>query len=106
MKKLRYTSTPSLSCLQLYTPATSFSSVTAPSTPIPAARTKVLPTKPTKITYDVPPVKTPLTTVLNPPAVQSAMSFCAQFPIRLEFPSFGDACETADVLTFIEQCEI
>lgn len=25
--------------------------------------------------------------------------------IRLDFPSFGDSCETADVLNFIEQCQ-
>ncbi|KAI2647185.1 Transposon Tf2-9 polyprotein [Labeo rohita] len=104
MKKLRYTSTP-LPRLHTYHPATSFSSLTAPSTPIPAARTKVPPPKLTNVTYDVSPVNTPLTTVFNPPAVQSSTSFCAQPPIRLEFPTFGDVCETADVLTFIEQCE-
>ncbi|RXN04493.1 Transposon Ty3-G Gag-Pol poly [Labeo rohita] len=32
-------------------------------------------------------------------------SFCARPPIRLEFPTFGDSCETAEVLNFIEQCE-
>ncbi|KAL1273031.1 hypothetical protein QQF64_028893 [Cirrhinus molitorella] len=32
-------------------------------------------------------------------------SFCARPPIRLEFPSFSNSCETAEVLNFIEQCE-
>lgn len=32
-------------------------------------------------------------------------SFCAQPPVHLEFPSFGDSCETAEVLNFIKQCE-
>ncbi|KAL0152397.1 hypothetical protein M9458_052120 [Cirrhinus mrigala] len=32
-------------------------------------------------------------------------SFCTQPPIRLEFPTFGDSCETSDVLNFIEWCE-
>ncbi|KAL0159209.1 hypothetical protein M9458_042934, partial [Cirrhinus mrigala] len=104
MKKLQYTSTP-LPRLHTYNPATSFSSLTALNTPIPAARTKVPPPKQSNVTYDVSPVNTPLTTVLNPPAVQSSTSFCAQPPIRLELPTFGDVCETADVLTFIEQCE-
>lgn len=41
----------------------------------------------------------------NPPVVPSISSFCGRPPIRLEFPTFGESCETSDVLQFIEQCE-
>lgn len=64
-----------------------------------------MPSKPTKLMYDASWVNNPLTTMINPPAVQSATSFFAQPPIQLEFSTFGDACEKTDMLTFIEQCE-
>lgn len=35
----------------------------------------------------------------------TSSSFCGRPPICLEFLVFGDSCETADLLNFLEQCE-
>ncbi|XP_047670887.1 uncharacterized protein LOC125141425 [Tachysurus fulvidraco] len=107
MKKLRLTSTPTLARLQAYTPASSpVTPIHLPKTPVPATRAKVPPPKPTNTTYSIatPTARQP-SSELTPPAAANISSFCARPPIRLEFPTFGDACETADVLNFIEQCE-
>ncbi|XP_053367574.1 uncharacterized protein LOC128541256 [Clarias gariepinus] len=83
MKKLRLTSTPTIQRLKAYTPASPQSPVLhSPSTAITASTAK-------------------LTSSVSP----SSSSFYGRPPIRLEFPAFGDASETADVLNFIEQCE-
>ncbi|KAL0152248.1 hypothetical protein M9458_051971 [Cirrhinus mrigala] len=91
--------------LDAFTPVNSISSISTPLVPVPAPRGKVSQPKPANVTYDVTPVSTPLTSVINPPVVPSMSSFCTQPPIRLEFPTFGDSCETSDVLNFIERCE-
>ncbi len=108
MKKLRLTSTPTLSRLQAYSPASShISSVYCPQTPMPVNAKQKGPTHPAQnTTYDVtPPVHTHPPNVLTSSVMAGSSSFCARSPIRLEFPSFCESCETAEVLNFIEQCE-
>ncbi|KAL0146751.1 hypothetical protein M9458_058091 [Cirrhinus mrigala] len=107
MKKLRLTSTPTLSRLQAYSPASAhISPLQCPQKPRPVAKHKDPTCKVPNTTYDInssvhdhPP------SVLPSSVMASSSSFCARPPIRLEFPSFGDSCETAEVLNFIEQCE-
>lgn len=104
MKKLRFTSTPSHTRLQSYMPAHSISPVPDFRTPMPTSRAKLTPTQNVNATYDISSVA-PLTQVPNIPVVHSISSFCGRPPIRLDFPTFGDSCETSEVLNFIEQCE-
>ncbi|KAL0153431.1 hypothetical protein M9458_051269 [Cirrhinus mrigala] len=105
MKKLRLTSTPTLSRLQAYSPASALSSPMSLK-PRPVAKHKDPTCKVPNTTYDInssvhdhPP------SVIPSSVMASSSSFCTRPPIRLEFPSFGDSCETAEVLNFIEQCE-
>ncbi len=108
MKKLRLTSTPTLSRLRAYSPASShISLVYCPQTPRPVNAKEKGPTHPAQnITYNItPPVHTHPHNVLTSSVMAGSSSFCARPPIRLEFPSFGDSSETAEVLNFIEQCE-
>ncbi len=108
MKKLRLTRTPTLSRLRAYSPASShISPVYCPQTPRPVNAKEKGPTHPAQnITYNItPPVHTHLHNVLTSSVMAGSSSFCARPPIRLEFPSFGDSSETAEVLNFIEQCE-
>ncbi len=56
--------------------------------------------------HDIPsPVQSHPPSAHTSSVMAASSSFCVRPPIRLEFPSFGDSCETADVLNFIEQCE-
>ncbi|KAI2647650.1 Retrovirus-related Pol polyprotein [Labeo rohita] len=57
-------------------------------------------------TYQVSPSK-PLDPPTAPDTVvlSGSSSFCTRPPVRLEFPTFGESCETADVFNFIEKCE-
>ncbi len=102
-KKLRPTSTPTIARLQAYTQATSYlSSVHLPKNPV-ASRANVIPPN---NTYAISSVSAPqLAGVTTAPYAAGSSSFCARPPIRLEFPSFDGAGDTADVLNFIEQCE-
>ncbi|XP_053337558.1 activity-regulated cytoskeleton-associated protein-like [Clarias gariepinus] len=106
MKMLRLTSTPTIHRLQAYTPASSHSpALHTPSTPITTVTERVQHQR-SHITYDIPPgVPAPSSSQLSSSVSPTMSSFYARPPIRLEFPSFGDASETADVLNFIEQCE-
>ncbi|KAL0151927.1 hypothetical protein M9458_052779, partial [Cirrhinus mrigala] len=70
-------------------------------TPMPVAKDKG-----SNITYNVNSlVHTHPPSVLPSSVLAGSSSFCARPPIRLEFPTFGDSCKTAEVLNFIEQCE-
>ncbi len=102
-KELRPTSTPTIARLQAYTPATSYlSSVHLPKNPV-ASRANVIPPN---NTYAISSVSAPqLAGVTTAPYAAGSSSFCARPLIRLEFPSFDGAGDTADVLNFIEQCE-
>ncbi|KAL0146721.1 hypothetical protein M9458_058061, partial [Cirrhinus mrigala] len=80
--------------------------VHCPQTPMPVAKAKGSTLKAPNITYDInSPVHTHLPSVLPSSVLAGSSSFCVLPPIRLEFPTFGDSCETAEVLNFIEQCE-
>lgn len=108
MKKLRLTSTPTLSSLQTYSTASShISQVYGPQTSLPVNAKQKNPTRLAQnTTYNANPhVHTRSSNVLTSSVVGGSSSFCAWPPIRLEFPSFGDSSETAEVLNFIEQCE-
>ncbi|XP_051980590.1 uncharacterized protein LOC127641718 [Xyrauchen texanus] len=73
-------------------------------TPVPARRLKLPPVNRGNATYDV-TVGAQLPNMAHPSCMPSMSSFCGRPPIRLEFPSFGDSCETSDVLHFVEQVE-
>ncbi|KAL0172920.1 hypothetical protein M9458_033231, partial [Cirrhinus mrigala] len=95
--------------LQAYSPASShISPVQCPQTPMPVAKDKSSTHKAPNITYDV---NSPVHTLCIPHSVlpssvlAGSSLFCARPPIRLEFPTFSDSCETAEALNFIEQCE-
>lgn len=104
MKKLRFTSSPALSRLQPYTPTASVTSVHDYRTSMSAFRVRVPSSKTSNTTYDLTPVRSVPTIVPTPLVAPNISSFCGRPPIRLEFPSFGESCESTDVLNFIEQC--
>ncbi|RXN33321.1 Transposon Ty3-I Gag-Pol [Labeo rohita] len=73
---------------------------------MPVAKDKGSTHKASNITYDInSPVHTHPPSVLPSSVLAGSSSFCARPPILLEFPTFYDSCETAEVLNFVEQCE-
>ncbi|KAL0173712.1 hypothetical protein M9458_029680 [Cirrhinus mrigala] len=90
----------------LYTSPSYISSSLVPQSPAKASRDKVPSHKALSATYDVSlNVHCQHLNVLTSSTMPSSSSFCVRPPIRFEFPTFGNSCETADVLNFVEQCE-
>lgn len=96
-KKMRLTSTPTLSRLQVYSPPTShISPVYGPQMQSVSTNQKGTTQTVQNTTYDLTPsVNTYPPNVITSSVTADSSSFCARPPIRIEFPSFGDSCESA-----------